>query len=59
VFTGIYSISNLLKHHAFIKYKIEAGLFSVETDGVKMETEKIFNIRREDKAGLFLKVIRE
>jgi uncharacterized protein (DUF2164 family) len=38
---------------------IEAGLFSAEIDGVKMETEKLFNIKWEDKAELLLKVIRE
>ncbi len=35
---------------------IEAGLFSAETDGVKIETEKLFNIKWEDKAELLLKV---
>ena len=38
---------------------IEAGLFSAETDGVKIETEKLFNIKWENKAELFLKVIGE
>ena len=37
---------------------IEAGLFSAETDGVKIETEKLFDIKWEDKAELFLKVIK-
>jgi predicted RecA/RadA family phage recombinase len=37
---------------------IEAGLFSAETDGAKIETEKLFNIKWEDKAELLLKVIR-
>jgi len=35
---------------------IEAGLFSAETDGEKIGTEKLFNIKWEDKAELFLKV---
>ncbi len=35
---------------------IEAGLFSAETDGVKIETEKLFNIKWEDKPELLLKV---
>jgi len=38
---------------------IEAGLFSAETDGVKIETEKLFNIKWEDKAQLLLKVTGE
>ena len=37
---------------------IEAGLFSAETDGVKIETEKLFNIKWEVKSELLLKVIR-
>ena len=35
---------------------IEASLFSAETDGVKIETEKLFDIKWEDKAELLLKV---
>ncbi|MBU1713502.1 MAG: hypothetical protein KKD47_10425 [Proteobacteria bacterium] len=35
---------------------IEAGLFSAGTDGVKIETEKLFNINWEDKPELLLKV---
>jgi hypothetical protein len=36
---------------------ITAGLFLAETDGVKIETEKFFNIKWEGKSELFLKVI--
>lgn len=36
---------------------IEANLFSAEMDGVKIETEELFDIKWEDKAELFLKVI--
>jgi len=36
---------------------IEAGLFSAEIDGLKLETEKLFDIKWEDKAELLLKVI--
>ena len=35
---------------------IEEGLFSAETDGVKIETEKLFDIKWENKAELLLKV---
>ncbi|MBU1180753.1 MAG: hypothetical protein KKF00_01005 [Proteobacteria bacterium] len=35
---------------------IEAGLFSAESGGVKIETEKLFDIKWEDKAELLLKV---
>jgi hypothetical protein len=35
---------------------IEAGLFSAETDGVKIEAEKLFNINWKDKPELLLKV---
>jgi len=35
---------------------IEAGLFSAEKDGQKIETEKLFDIRWEDKKELLLKV---
>lgn len=37
---------------------IEEGLFSAETDGVKIEPEKLFDLKWEDKAELFLKVVR-
>ena len=36
---------------------IEAGLFSAQTDGVNIETNKLFEIKWEDKAELLLKVI--
>lgn len=36
---------------------IETNLFSAETDGVKIETEELFNIKWEDKEELLLKVI--
>jgi len=58
VFAEIYLI-NLLKHPAFIKYKIEAWLFPAAKDGINMETELLINIKRENKAALFLKVIGE
>ena len=35
---------------------IEAGLFSAETDGVKTETKKLFEIKWEDFEEIFLKV---
>ncbi len=35
---------------------IEAGLFSAEIDGVRIETEKLFDIKWEDKTELLLKV---
>ncbi|MFH1977660.1 MAG: hypothetical protein ABIJ52_19230 [Pseudomonadota bacterium] len=35
---------------------IETNLFSAEMDGVKIETEKLFDIKFEDKAELFLKI---
>ncbi len=35
---------------------IEAGLFSAETDGVKIETEKLFNIKFENIEEILLKV---
>ncbi|RPH49996.1 MAG: hypothetical protein EHM85_12000 [Desulfobacteraceae bacterium] len=35
---------------------IEEGLFSAEKDGVKIETEKLFNIMWQDKSELVLKV---
>jgi len=35
---------------------IEAGLFSAETDGIKIETEKLFNIKWEVIEEIFLKV---
>jgi len=37
---------------------IEAGLFSAETDGVKIETEKLFDIKFENIEEIILKVIR-
>jgi hypothetical protein len=36
---------------------IEAGLFSAETDGVKIETEKLFDIKFENIEEIILKVI--
>ena len=38
---------------------IEAGLISAETDGIKTETEKLFDIKWEDKTELLLKVTGE
>jgi len=36
---------------------IEAGLLSAETNGIKVKTDKLLNIKWEDKSELFLKVI--
>ncbi|MDP2861327.1 MAG: hypothetical protein Q8N95_00880 [Desulfobacterales bacterium] len=37
---------------------IEAGLFSAETDGIKIETEKLFDIKFENIEEILLKVVR-
>jgi hypothetical protein len=47
------ALSNLLSRNRAV---IENGLLLSELDGVKVETEKLFNIKWENKTQLFLKV---